>query len=67
VRRNQKRIHVSSPNPSLNQNPFGSIVGIVVKMVTRMCFASRGSVSRGWLMSGLTRTHSYNGVPEPCM
>jgi hypothetical protein len=55
VRRNQKRSQVSSPNPRLNQNPFGSIVGIVEEMVTRMSFASRGSVRRGWLRSGLTR------------
>jgi hypothetical protein len=51
-----KRSRVSSPNPSLNQNPFGSIVGIVVEMVTMMSFASRGSMRRGWLRFVLPRT-----------
>jgi hypothetical protein len=50
------RSRMSSPNPSLNQNPSDSIVGIVVEMVTRMSFASRGSMRREWLRSGLIRT-----------
>jgi hypothetical protein len=44
------------PNPSLKQNPYGFIVTIVGEMVTRVSFASRGSVRREWLRSGLTRT-----------
>jgi hypothetical protein len=35
------------PNPSLNQNPYGSIVSIVGEMVTRVSFASRGSEKIG--------------------
>jgi hypothetical protein len=36
------------------------------EMVTRVSFASRGSVRREWRRSGLTRTnHPSNGVLEP--
>jgi hypothetical protein len=56
VRRNQKRNQVSSPNPSLNLNSCDFIVTIVGEMVTRVSFASRGSVRRSCVRSGLTRT-----------
>jgi hypothetical protein len=60
VRRNRcrcrvERNQVSSPNPSLTLNLCGSIVAIVGKRVTRMSFASRGSVRKGWQRSGRTR------------
>jgi hypothetical protein len=37
-------------------SPYGFIVTIVGEMVTRVSFASRGSVRREWQRSGLTRT-----------
>jgi hypothetical protein len=52
VERNQ----VSSPNPSLNLSSCGFIVTIVGETITRVSFASRGSVRREWRRSGLTRT-----------
>jgi hypothetical protein len=61
VRRNRlrsrvERNQVSSPNPSLNLSSSGFIVTIVGEMVTRVSFASRGSMRREWRRSGLTRT-----------
>jgi hypothetical protein len=60
VRRNRnksrvRRNMVSSPNPSLNLSSYSFIVTIVGEMVTRVSFASRGSVRREWLKSGITR------------
>jgi hypothetical protein len=46
---------MSSPNLSLNQSLCGFIVTIVGEMVTRVSFASRGSVRREWRRSGPTR------------
>jgi hypothetical protein len=56
LERRRERSEVSSLNPSLNQNPSGSIMSIVVEMVTRMSFASTGSMRKGWLRNGLIRT-----------
>jgi hypothetical protein len=50
-----KRNQVSSPIPSLNLSSCDFIVTIVEEMVTRESFASRGSMRREWLRSGLTR------------
>jgi hypothetical protein len=47
---------VKSLIPSLSPDQSVSIVSIVERMVTRECFASRGSVRRKWQRSGLTRT-----------
>jgi hypothetical protein len=44
------------PIPRLNPDQSVSIVSIVERMVTRERFASRGSASREWPRSGLTRT-----------
>jgi hypothetical protein len=46
LERRSERSHVRSLIPSLNQNQYASIVSIVGGMVTRMCFASRGSERR---------------------
>jgi hypothetical protein len=56
LRSRLEKNQVSSPNPSLNLSSCGFIVTIVGELVTRMSFASRGSVRREWQRSGLTRT-----------
>jgi hypothetical protein len=54
--RNQVRSLVKRLIPSLSPDQSVSIVSFVERMVTRECFASRGSVRREWRRSGLTRT-----------
>jgi hypothetical protein len=44
------------PHPKPKPRPCGFIVTIVGEMVTRVSFASRGSMRREWQRSGLTRT-----------
>jgi hypothetical protein len=44
------------PQPKPKLSSFSFIVTIVGEMVTRVSFASRGSVRREWRRSGLTRT-----------
>jgi hypothetical protein len=56
VERFKRRYQVSNPNPSQNLSSYSFIVTIVGEMVTRVSFASRESVMREWLRSGLTRT-----------
>jgi hypothetical protein len=53
--RNQVRSLVKSLTPSLSSDQSVSIVSFVERMVTRECFASRGSVRREWQRSGRTR------------
>jgi hypothetical protein len=56
VRSQLRRNQVSHPIPSLRLSPYAFIVTIVGEMVTRVSFASRGSVWREWQRSGLIRT-----------